>query len=84
MHLLGGLDTPSAGEIFVGDLPLHAADEKALTLYRRRDLGIVFQFFNLLPTMNVLENVCLPLLLAGAGAVAAQPLAHGTARSRRA
>ncbi len=65
LHLLGGLDTPTSGELFVGDLPLHAADEKALTLYRRRDLGIVFQFFNLLPTMNVLENVGLPLLLAG-------------------
>ncbi len=65
MHLLGGLDTPSAGEIFVGELPLHSADERALTTYRRRDLGIVFQFFNLLPTMNVLENVSLPLLLAG-------------------
>ena len=65
MHLLGGLDTPNAGEIFIGDLPLHSADERALTTYRRRDLGIVFQFFNLLPTMNVLENVSLPLLLAG-------------------
>ncbi len=66
MHLLGGLDTPSAGEIYVGALGLHSADERALTVYRRRDLGIVFQFFNLLPTMNVLENVSLPLLLAGA------------------
>lgn len=65
MHLLGGLDTPSAGEIYVGSLGLHSADERALTTYRRRDLGIVFQFFNLLPTMNVLENVSLPLLLAG-------------------
>ena len=65
MHLLGGLDTPSAGEIHVGGLALHAADERALTTYRRRDLGIVFQFFNLLPTMTVLENVSLPLLLAG-------------------
>ena len=75
MHLLGGLDTPSAGEIFVGDLALHAADEKKLTLYRRRDLGIVFQFFNLLPTMNVLENVSLPLLLAGQGPSRVKPLA---------
>ena len=75
MHLLGGLDTPSAGEIFVGDLALHAADERALTLYRRRDLGIVFQFFNLLPTMNVLENVSLPLLLAGQGPSRTRPLA---------
>ena len=65
MHLLGGLDTPSAGEIYVGSLALHSADERALTTYRRRDLGIVFQFFNLLPTMNVLENISLPLLLAG-------------------
>jgi lipoprotein-releasing system ATP-binding protein len=65
LHLLGGLDTPTAGELFVGNLPLHDAGENALTQYRRRDLGIVFQFFNLLPTMNVLENVSLPLLLAG-------------------
>lgn len=65
LHLLGGLDTPSSGELFVGDLALHSADEKALTQYRRRDLGIVFQFFNLLPTMSALENICLPLLLAG-------------------
>ncbi len=78
MHLLGGLDTPSTGEIFVGDLALHSADEKALTLYRRRDLGIVFQFFNLLPTMNVLENVSLPLLLGRAGAVAGQTPGDGT------
>ena len=67
MHLLGGLDTPSDGEIYVGDLPLHSANERELTTYRRRDLGIVFQFFNLLPTMTVLENVSLPLLLAGQG-----------------
>jgi lipoprotein-releasing system ATP-binding protein len=75
LHLLGGLDTPSRGELFVGDLPLHDAGEKALTLYRRRDLGIVFQFFNLLPTMNVLENVGLPLLLAGVSPAKIRPLA---------
>jgi ABC-type lipoprotein export system ATPase subunit len=75
LHLLGGLDTPTAGELFIGDLPLHNAAEKALTAYRRRDLGIVFQFFNLLPTMNVLENVSLPLLLAGQPPSRVQPLA---------
>ncbi len=75
MHLLGGLDTPDAGEIYVGGLALHTADEKALTLYRRRDLGIVFQFFNLLPTMSVLENVCLPLLLAGDAPATVQGMA---------
>ena len=73
MHLLGGLDTPSEGEVYVGDLGLHRADEKALTRYRRHDLGIVFQTFNLLPTMSVLENVCLPLMLAGQSPGAIRP-----------
>lgn len=75
MHLIGGLDTATGGELFVGDLPLHSAGEAALTRYRRRDLGIVFQFFNLLPTMSVLENVCLPLLLAGESPSKARPAA---------
>src|SRR3712207_6217453 len=65
MHLIGGLDSPTSGEIFVDGLALHSADDAALTNYRRRRLGLVFQFFNLLPTMNVLENVSFPLLLQG-------------------
>ena len=65
MHLIGGLDTPTSGEVFVNGVALHRATDAALTEYRRRSLGIVFQFFNLLPTMTALENVSLPLLLAG-------------------
>ncbi|MFN2476173.1 MAG: ABC transporter ATP-binding protein [Chthoniobacterales bacterium] len=65
MHLLAGLDAPTSGEIVVDGLALHNADDAALTDYRRKRLGIVFQFFNLLPTMNVLENVTFPLLLQG-------------------
>jgi putative ABC transport system ATP-binding protein len=65
LHLIGGLDTPTAGEITVDGLALHGAGDAALTAYRRTRLGMVFQFFNLLPTMSVLENVCLPLLLHG-------------------
>lgn len=76
MHLLGGLDTPTSGEITVDGLALHRATEAELTAYRRRKIGIVFQFFNLLPTMSVLENVCLPLLLQGA------PLREAEARAR--
>ena len=65
LNLLGGLDTPDSGEIWVGDLPLHQARDAELTRYRRHDLGIVFQFYNLLPAMTVAENVELPLLLRG-------------------
>jgi len=65
LNLLGGLDRPDAGEIWVGGLGLHRAGDAELTRYRRHDLGIVFQFFNLLPAMTVAENVELPLLLRG-------------------
>jgi putative ABC transport system ATP-binding protein len=66
MHLIAGLDTPTSGEIYVSGLALHSASDAELTQYRRHRLGLVFQFFNLLPTMNVLENVSFPLLLQGA------------------
>ena len=65
IHLLAGLDHPTAGEIFVDGLALHEADDAALTQFRRRQVGLVFQFFNLLPTMNVRENISFPLLLQG-------------------
>jgi putative ABC transport system ATP-binding protein len=66
LNLLGGLDKPDTGELFVNGLPLHNANDAALTKYRRERLGIVFQFFNLLPAMTVVENVELPLLFANA------------------
>ena len=74
MHLLAGLDTPTSGEIIVDGLALHTANDDALTDYRRHRLGLVFQFFNLLPTMNVIENVEFPLLLQG--------VAHGESEAR--
>src|SRR6202011_4622492 len=65
LHLVGGLDKPDTGEIVVNGLALQTASDKELTEYRAHDLGIVFQFFNLLPTLNVLENVCVPLEFQG-------------------
>jgi putative ABC transport system ATP-binding protein len=65
LHLLGGLDQPDSGEIVVNGVSLQSASEKQLTQYRAKHLGIVFQFFNLLPTLNVLENVSVPLQLQG-------------------
>jgi putative ABC transport system ATP-binding protein len=65
IHLVAGLDHPTAGEIFVDGLALHTANDAALTRFRRRQVGLVFQFFNLLPTMTVRENISFPLLLQG-------------------
>ena len=76
MHLIAGLDRPTAGEIVVDGLSLTKADDAQLTHFRRRQLGLVFQFFNLLPTMNALENISLPLLLQGVS------LAESEARAR--
>ncbi len=67
LHLLGGMDLPSEGEIWYRDLPLHQMSETQLTQFRRGEVGFVFQFFYLLPTLTVQENVELPLELMGSG-----------------
>ena len=65
LHLLGGLDTPSSGEIYLAGQPLSRLNDRKLTLLRRRKVGFIFQFYNLLPTQTALENVALPLLIDG-------------------
>jgi putative ABC transport system ATP-binding protein len=60
LHLLGGLDTPTSGSIEIEGTGLHALADPALSQFRREKLGFVFQFFHLLPTLSVLENVILP------------------------
>lgn len=65
LHLLGGLDRPSAGSIRLDGQALEKFSDNELSAFRRRKLGFIFQFFNLLPTLSALENVALPLLLDG-------------------
>jgi putative ABC transport system ATP-binding protein len=65
LHLMAGLDSPTSGEVRIGDHLLSEMTDDALTLFRRRSVGFVFQFFNLLPTLSAEENVALPLLLDG-------------------
>jgi putative ABC transport system ATP-binding protein len=65
LHLLAGLDRPTSGSVQVGERRLEALSEAERTLYRRREAGIVFQFFNLLPHLTACENVELPLSLDG-------------------
>jgi putative ABC transport system ATP-binding protein len=65
LHLLGGLDGPSDGEVTLGGKPLSKLNDNQVTLIRRRNVGFVFQFFNLLPTLSAEENIALPLLIDG-------------------
>jgi putative ABC transport system ATP-binding protein len=65
LHILGGLDDSSEGEVSLAGRALAQMEDKELTLLRRRQVGFVFQFFNLLPTLSASENVALPLLLEG-------------------
>ena len=59
LNLLGGLDRPSSGELYFRDTPLHCADDAELTEFRRAHVGFVFQFYNLIPSLTVAENVAL-------------------------
>ncbi|MGY6501897.1 MAG: ABC transporter ATP-binding protein [Acidimicrobiales bacterium] len=65
MHCLAGLDDLTSGEVFIGDVELGSLSEKKLTTLRRDKIGFVFQAFNLVPTLNALENITLPMSLAG-------------------
>jgi predicted ABC-type transport system involved in lysophospholipase L1 biosynthesis ATPase subunit len=65
LSLIAGLDHPTRGDLTVADHDLKQRNETDLTRFRREVVGMVFQTFNLLPTLNVLENACLPALLAG-------------------
>jgi len=74
LHLLGGIDRPTKGELHVNGVDLVAASDAALTRFRRDNIGFVFQFYNLLPSLNALDNVILPLLARGLGWKAARQL----------
>ena len=65
LHLLGGIDRPTAGKIVVNGENISLYNDKELTDYRRNKVGVVFQFFNLVPTLNALENVMLPMQFSG-------------------
>ncbi len=65
LHMLGGLDRPTSGQVFIGDKKIFMMDDDELTIFRRRKIGFVFQHFNLIPILNVYENIVLPTKLDG-------------------
>ena len=65
LHLLGGVDTPTSGNIYVEGQDISTKDSEALAIFRRRQVGLIYQFYNLIPVLNVEENITLPLLMDG-------------------
>jgi putative ABC transport system ATP-binding protein len=63
LHILGGVDRPTSGRVFVQGTDITELHESQMSVFRRRNIGIIYQFFNLIPNINVRKNICLPLLL---------------------
>ncbi|QNM06430.1 ABC transporter ATP-binding protein [Qiania dongpingensis] len=65
LHILGGVDRPSSGQVVIDGTPIYDLNETKMAIFRRRQIGLIYQFYNLLPVLNVRENLTLPLLLDG-------------------
>ena len=65
LHIIGGVDKPTSGKVLIGGTDIHALKEDKLAIFRRRQIGLIYQFYNLLPVLNVDENIVLPHLLDG-------------------
>ena len=65
LHILGGVDVPTSGEVIISGTKISDLDETALAIFRRRQIGLIYQFYNLIPILTVEENLTLPLLLDG-------------------
>ncbi len=65
LHILGGVDTPTSGKVFMEGADVYAQNEKQLAIFRRRQVGLIYQFYNLIPVLTVTENMTLPVLMDG-------------------
>lgn len=65
LHILGGVDIPTSGKVFMEGTDVYAQNEKQLAIFRRRQVGLIYQFYNLIPVLNVTENITLPVLMDG-------------------
>lgn len=63
LHLLGGVDRPTSGKVFINDTDIFKMNDDELAIFRRRQVGLIYQFYNLIPILNVRENITLPLEL---------------------
>lgn len=65
LHIIGGVDGPTSGKVFVNGVDVYAQGPDQLAIFRRRQVGLIYQFYNLIPTLDVVENITLPVLLDG-------------------
>ena len=65
LHILGGVDRPTSGKVWLDGQDVYAQDEEQLAIFRRRQVGLIYQFYNLIPVLNVVENMTLPVLMDG-------------------
>ena len=65
LHILGGVDRPTSGSVYVNGQDVYAGSDTRLAIFRRRDVGLIYQFYNLIPVLNVVENMTLPVMLDG-------------------
>ena len=65
LHILGGVDRPTGGKVFMDGKDVYAQNEEQLAIFRRRQVGFIYQFYNLIPVLNVTENITLPVLMDG-------------------
>lgn len=65
LHILGGVDTPTSGKVYMEDTDVYAQKEEQLAIFRRRQVGLIYQFYNLIPVLNVVENMTLPVRMDG-------------------
>ncbi len=65
LHILGGVDKPTSGKVFINETDIYSLTNDELAIFRRRNIGLIYQFYNLIPILNVEENISLPVLLDG-------------------
>ena len=65
LHILGGVDKPTSGKVFMNGQDVYAGSDDQLAVFRRREVGLIYQFYNLIPVLNVVENMTLPVLMDG-------------------
>ncbi len=65
LHLIGGVDRPTSGTVFLNGEDVYARTDEQLAIFRRREVGLIYQFYNLIPVLNVMENITLPVALDG-------------------